>query len=58
MHRTFDLKAGLLNMRSLTSKVLILNEITTDLGIIKLCSTENWITLVKYSALNVSNPCR
>jgi len=39
------IKLGLLNMLSLTSKALIVNDVITDYNLDMLCLTETWLKL-------------
>ncbi len=48
------LKLGLLNIRSLTPKAVIVNEIITDNSFDVLCLTETWLKTNDYFGLNVS----
>ncbi len=49
------LKLGLLNIRSLTPKAIIVNEIITDNSYV-LCLTETWLKTNDYFGLNESTP--
>lgn len=46
------IQLGLLNVKSLRSKTLIVNEIITDEELSVLCLTETWIKTNQYVALN------
>ncbi len=50
------LKLGLLNIRSLTPKAVIVNEIITDNSFDVLCLTETWLKTNDYFGLNESTP--
>ena len=50
------LKLGLLNIRSLTPKAVIVNEIVTDNSFDVLCLTETWLKPNDYFGLNESTP--
>ncbi len=50
------LKLGLLNIRSLTPKAVIVNEIITDNSFDVLCLTETWLKTNDYFGLNDSTP--
>ncbi len=50
------LKLGLLNVRSLTPKAVIVNEMTTDNSFDVLCLTETWLKTNYYFGLNESTP--
>ena len=50
------LKLGLLNIRSLTNKAVIVNEMITDNRLHALCLTETWIRPGDYLALNEATP--
>ncbi len=50
------LKLGLLNIRSLTPKAFIVNEIITDNSFDVLCLTETWLKTNDYFGLNESTP--
>ncbi len=50
------LKLGLLNIRSLTPKAVIVNEIITDNSFDVLCLTETWLKTNDYFSLNESTP--
>ncbi len=50
------LKLGLLNIRSLTPKAVIVNEIITDNSFYVLCLTETWLKTNYYFGLNESTP--
>ncbi len=50
------LKLGLLNIRSLTPKAVIVNEMITDNSFDVLCLTETWLKRNDYFGLNESTP--
>lgn len=50
------LKLGLLNIRSLTPKAVIVNEMVTDNNFDVLCLTETWLKPNEYFGLNESTP--
>ncbi|MGL4905830.1 MAG: endonuclease/exonuclease/phosphatase family protein, partial [Plesiomonas sp.] len=50
------LKLGLLNIRSLTPKAVIINEIITDNSLDVICLTETWLKPNDYFGLNESCP--
>ncbi len=50
------LKLGLLNIRSLTPKAVIVNEIITDNSFDVFCLTETWLKTNDYFGLNESTP--
>ncbi len=52
----FFLKLGLLNIRSLTPKAVIINEMITDNSFYVLCLTETWLKTNYYFGLNESTP--
>ncbi len=54
--QTFFLKLGLLNIRSLTPKAVIVNEMITDNSFDVLCLTETWLKTNHYFGLNESTP--
>ncbi len=56
MNKNNFLKLGLLNIRSLTPKAVIVNEIITDNSFDVLCLTETWLKTNDYFGLNESTP--
>ncbi|XP_056301953.1 uncharacterized protein LOC130214336 isoform X1 [Danio aesculapii] len=50
------MKLGLLNIRSLAPKALIINEIITDNNLNALCLTETWLKQNDYISLNEATP--
>ncbi len=52
----FFLKLGLLNIRSLTPKAVIVNEMITDNSFDVLCLTETWLKPNDYIGINESTP--
>uniref|UniRef100_A0AAR2KDM3 Endonuclease/exonuclease/phosphatase domain-containing protein n=1 Tax=Pygocentrus nattereri TaxID=42514 RepID=A0AAR2KDM3_PYGNA len=53
---TLDLKLGLLNIRSLNSKAVVVNEIISDHKFDFFCLTETWVRPDEYLALNEATP--
>ncbi len=56
MNKKTFLKLGLLNIRSLTSKAVIVNEMITYNSFDVLCLTETWLKTNDYFSLNESTP--
>ncbi len=56
MNKNYFLKLGLLNIRSLTPKAVIVNEMITDNSFDVLCLTETWLKPNDYIGLNESTP--
>jgi hypothetical protein len=51
-----DLKIGLLNVRSLTSKAIIVNELITDHDLDVIGLTETWLKPDEFTVLNEASP--
>ena len=55
-HDTSHLKIGLLNVRSLTSKAIIVNELITDHNLDVIGLTETWLKPDEFTVLNEASP--
>ena len=55
-HDTSHLKIGLLNVRSLTSKAVIVNELITDHNLDVIGLTETWLKPDEFTVLNEASP--
>ena len=55
-HDTSHLKIGLLNVRSVTSKAVIVNELITDHNLDVIGLTEIWLKPYEFTMLNEASP--
>ena len=55
-HDTSHLKIGLLNVRYLTSKAIIVNELITDHNLDLIGLTETWLKPDEFTVLNEASP--
>jgi hypothetical protein len=55
-HDTSHLKIGLLNVRSLASKAVLVNELITDHNLDVIGLTETWLKPDEFTVLNEASP--